>query len=121
MPYDEPEPDDPTLLVGVTLPADPESDLDMAYVFAEEFARLGFDEERLLRLFRQPFYAGAHRLWEALGEARIRGVIRETLALWGGFRCVDRDAAPPAGAQDACVRGAQAVPDGAAGDPGGRA
>ena len=43
MPYDDPDPTDPTLLVGVQLPADPAADLEMAYVFAEEFARMGMD------------------------------------------------------------------------------
>ena len=86
MPYGDPDPSDPSLLVGVSLPADADSDLEMAYIFAEEFARLGFDEGRLLRLFRQPFYAGAHRVWQVLGEERIRGIVRETVAAWGSFQ-----------------------------------
>ena len=92
MPYGEPSPTDPTVLVGVALPADAATDLDMAYVFAEEFARLGFDEERLLRLFQQPFYAGAHRLWQTLGEEMIRSVVRESLEIWGRVRCSERAA-----------------------------
>ena len=52
MAYKEIEPDDPMELVGVVLPANPEAERDMAYVFAEEFARMGYDRERLLALFK---------------------------------------------------------------------
>lgn len=93
MPYDDPAPTDPNVWVAVGVPGDADSDIEMAYVFAEEFARLGYDAESLLRLFRQPFYAGAHRLWVVLGEERIRAVVRETLAAWGGVRARTRDAA----------------------------
>ena len=42
MPFKEPDPTDPNMLVGVMLSADAEATRDMAYVFAEEFARLGY-------------------------------------------------------------------------------
>jgi len=83
MPYGEPDPTDPTVLVGVALPAGPEALTDMAYVFAEEFARLGFDEARLLRVFRNPFYAGPHRAYCVLGEAAIRAIVAECVRVWG--------------------------------------
>ena len=35
MPYQDPDPTDPNMLVGVMLPADAEAMRDMAYVFAE--------------------------------------------------------------------------------------
>ena len=92
MPYDDPDPTDPTMLVGVEVPADDGSDLEMAYTFAEEFAGMGFSEQRLLSLFRQPFYAGAYRACRALGEERIRQIIRETLDTWGRFQVVIHDA-----------------------------
>ena len=85
MPYDDPDPDDPMLLVGVTLPAEEDSAEEMAYVFAEEFARLGFSEQRLLSLFQEPFYAGAHGALEFLGENRIRGIVQEAVGMWGQF------------------------------------
>lgn len=91
MPYDDPDPTDPTLLVGVEVPADDGSDLEMAYAFAEEFACLGFSERRLLALFRQPFYAGAHRALQSLGEEKIQSIVHETLEVWGAFRFVTRD------------------------------
>ena len=92
MPYHDPDPTDPSVLIGVEAPATPESDLEMAYVFAEEFARLGFSEERLLALFQDPFYAGANRALGTLGEERIRTVIAETLSIWGRLRHDVQDA-----------------------------
>ena len=92
MPYDDPDPEDPNVLVGVSLPADRESIREMARAFAEEFAALGFDEARLAALFQQPFYAGAHRALKVLGQDEITGIIRESLQVWGRFRVVVRDA-----------------------------
>ena len=83
MPYDDPDPADPNILVGVVLPADRDAVREMAYVFAEEFARMGFDEQQLLRLFKNPFYAGAHQAYCALGEEAIRRIISECVNAWG--------------------------------------
>jgi hypothetical protein len=79
-------------LVGVVLPADAEATRDMAYVFAEEFARLGFDTQRILRLFRQPFYAAAYQAYCALGEDAVRSIIEECTQIWGRVRV--RDGSP---------------------------
>lgn len=86
MPYNDPDPTDPNILVGVVLPANPEAERDMAYVFAEEFARMGYDRERLLALFKTPFYAGAYGAYRALGEEAIRSIIDECLNAWGHVR-----------------------------------
>jgi hypothetical protein len=83
MPYDEPDPNDPQMLVGVMLPAEPETMREMAFVFAEEFARIGYSREEILRLFRNPFYAGAHGAWRGLGEAAVAGIVDECVAVWG--------------------------------------
>ena len=53
MPYSEPDPSDPHTLVGVGVPAGQEVHLDMAYVIAEEFTRLGFDEDRQIDLLQR--------------------------------------------------------------------
>ena len=95
MPYDDPDPEDPMLLVGVTLPAGPEAAGDMAWVFAEEFARSGFEAAQILELFRAPHYAGAHQAWRTLGDAAIRSIVDETVAVWGRLRPVDRVVAGP--------------------------
>jgi hypothetical protein len=100
MPYREPDPDDPNVLVGVDLPADAEAVRDMAWVFAEEFARLGHDAPQILRVFRAPFYAGAHRALRELGEAEVSAIVAECVDVWGTARRAvaraDRAAAPRA-------------------------
>ena len=83
MPYGDPDPSDPHVLVGVGLPAEAGTMREMAYVFAEEFARIGLDAPRILRLFASPFYAGAHRAYRALGEAAVREIVEECVAVWG--------------------------------------
>jgi hypothetical protein len=100
MPYDDPDPRDPMMLVGVALPAGREAQVEMAAVFAEEFARLGHGEAQILRLFRRPFYAGAYGAWRALGEEEVGAIVREAVAAWGRVRIVDR-VAPAAAACDA--------------------
>ena len=91
MPYEDPDPEDPMLLVGVSLPASHDSQQEMVYGFAEEFARMGFDEQQILGLFRRPFYAGAHAAYRSLGESTVASIIRETLEVWGRIRPVDRE------------------------------
>ena len=91
MPYDDPDPHDPMMLVGVALPADLDAERDMACALAEEFARLGYGEQQIVGLFREPFYAGAHGAYLRLGEAEIRRIVSETLAVWGRVRPVDRE------------------------------
>ena len=83
MPYKDPDPSDPTMLVGVELPADADTTEEMAYVFAEEFARLGFNRRKLMSLFTSPFYAGAHLAYVQLGEKAIEDIVDECLAVWG--------------------------------------
>jgi len=83
MPFKDPDPTDPNMLVGVVLPADAEATRDMAYVFAEEFARMGYTRERLLRLFKNPFYGGAHGAYQALGENETLSIIGECIDVWG--------------------------------------
>lgn len=91
MPYDDPDPTDPNVLVGVSLPGSEEATREMAIAFAEEFAALGFDQDRLMSLFRRPHYAGAHRAYQLLGEKEIERIIRESLAVWGNYRVAIRD------------------------------
>ena len=68
-----PEHDDPMELTGVALPApDASSVLEMTDCFAEEFLRMGAPPERVIAMFRSPFYAGPHLAWRTLGEAAVR-------------------------------------------------
>ena len=83
MPYNDPDPTDPNVLVGVMLPADAEAMREMAYVFAEEFARMGHDRQQILSLFKNPFYGGAHGAYRALGKEAIQSIVDECLGAWG--------------------------------------
>ncbi|MCC7261089.1 MAG: hypothetical protein IT369_01075 [Candidatus Latescibacteria bacterium] len=91
MPLHEPDATDPMMFVGVTLPGDLESTREMAYVFAEEFARLGHPAVQILDLFRKPFYQGAHQALLALGEEEVTRIVGECADLWGRFVWVDED------------------------------
>ena len=97
MPYDEADETDPMLLMGVEIETGQDSLLETARVFAEEFARMGFDEEKLLGLFRNPFYAAAHRAWLVLGEETVGALVREGVGAWGRIRLSDRDTDPESG------------------------
>jgi hypothetical protein len=98
MPHDDPGPDDPHILVGVALPGGPEAARDMAAAIAEEFAAMGLGEEQIMGLFRNPFYAGAHRAMALLGATAVRRMVRESLDVWGRMRIEVRDARDDAGA-----------------------
>lgn len=82
MPFDDPDPDDPHLLVGVSLPGDEKTTREMAEAFADEFAQMGFDRDRLLRLFSNPFYAGAHAALELLGVEEVERIVDESLRVY---------------------------------------
>jgi len=56
---------------------------EMAYVFAEEFCRMGWDAPMILRVFSNPFYAGAHRAYRALGEPALKAIVEECVEVWG--------------------------------------
>ncbi len=77
------EPDDPMEMIGVQLPGQSEAELrDMALCFAEEFVREGWSEEKLERMFKNPFYQGPHLVWKQKGDDFIRGVIAEAMSWW---------------------------------------
>jgi hypothetical protein len=91
MPFKDPDPSDPNVLVGVMLPADGEAMRDMAYVFAEEFARLGYTREQLLWLFKNPFYGGAYGAYRTLGENETLSIIDECINAWGNIQVTVQD------------------------------
>ena len=91
MPFRDPDPTDPNMLVGVMLPADAEAMRDMAYVFAEEFARLGYTREQLLGLFKNPFYGGAYGAYRQLRDTEILSIIDECINVWGRNRITIQD------------------------------
>ncbi|MDF2628368.1 MAG: hypothetical protein K0R39_2199 [Symbiobacteriaceae bacterium] len=52
----------------------------MAACFAEEFAHMGYSEEALLAVFRDPFYQGPHLAYKLRGEDWVRALIRRVIA-----------------------------------------
>ena len=72
-------PEDPMGLVGVRLPAGNDEKgavRDMVECLVEEYLFMGFTPEKVLGLFKDPFYRGAHEAYRRLGEARILEVIK---------------------------------------------
>jgi len=84
MPYEDPDPTDPMTLHGVEVETtSDEAMIEMATCFVEEYARMGFDADRIWRMFHTQGYAGPALALHALGEERIGEVIAEELALRG--------------------------------------
>ncbi len=87
MPYDDPDPTDPMTLHGVVVETPDDSAMvEMAECFIDEYARLGFDADRILHLFNTKGFAGPHMAAQALGEECIRRLVEQVLARWGGRR-----------------------------------
>ena len=78
---------DPMELVGVSLPG---ADLDqMAECLVEEYIRGGWDDESLLRLFRDPFYQATHRVYQEKGEMYVHRLIATLRQRWGYYKGED--------------------------------
>lgn len=87
MPYDDPDPTDPMTLHGVGVEtADESATLEMAECFIDEYARLGFDANRILHMFNSRGYAGPFMTTQLLGAERIRELVERVIARWGGRR-----------------------------------
>ncbi len=94
MPYGDPDPTDPSILVGVRLPGSEESLREMAQVFADEFARIGHTPRQILGLFENPFYAGPHAALRALGVDAVKAIIAEGTGRWPSVQVVDAPEPP---------------------------
>ncbi len=81
------EPDDPMELVGVALGEG--SIEEMAECLVEEYIRDGWDDENLLRLFRDPFYRATYRIYQEKGDEYIRALIGKTRQKWGCWKRAD--------------------------------
>ncbi len=90
MPYGEPDHTDPMTLNGVVLEdvgaPTQEAVHEMAECFIDEYARLGFDANRILHMFSTKGYAGPFMATELLGGQAIRELVEKVLARWGGKR-----------------------------------
>lgn len=71
------EADDPYALVGqgFPVPSDYDSVGLMARTFVEEYAMIGFDRERVMRLFRSARYQGPHGVLRLRGEAYVKELL----------------------------------------------
>jgi len=105
MPHADPDPEDPTILVGVGLPGDEATTREMAAAFADEFARMGYDREQILALFCSPFYAGANDALRLLGDGAIVALVEESVGFWGRLRVEVLDAPSGAAQVNAVLRG----------------
>jgi hypothetical protein len=76
--------EDPFEAVAVSLATAEDTTEEMARTFVEEFALLGFPPEKIMRLFRNPFYAGAHMVYTQRGEDFIQGLLRDVFGTDGG-------------------------------------
>jgi len=90
MPHDDPDPTDPMTLHGVAVETDdPSAMREMACCFIDEYMRMGYEQDRLLSIFKTSKYAGPHMAFQALGEAGIVQLIDEIAARWGGRRAAN--------------------------------
>ncbi|MCC6153948.1 MAG: hypothetical protein IT367_09335 [Candidatus Hydrogenedentes bacterium] len=86
MPYEDPDPDDPMTLNGVTLEAPIEAAVEAAHAYAEELARAGLGRLGILLAFRTPEYRGPYGAYMALGHERIRDIVNESCAVFEACR-----------------------------------
>ena len=91
MSKEEFEETDPMEFVGMGVPATAQADEDMVRAVVEEFLLLGFDRDRLLRLFRDPFYAGTHRVFVERGEEFVTGLLDRVLEEWAPANVAEGD------------------------------
>jgi hypothetical protein len=71
------------VLVGVGLERGPDDQAltEMAFCFVEEYARIGWSGDRILSLFRNPFYRGPHRILSLKGDEFVRDLIETVIGM----------------------------------------
>lgn len=80
MPKDEVDPEDPMELHGVEISGADEREMVLAVV--DEYVRMGFGRDELLRLFSNPHYTMTHRIWTKNGEAFVISCVDHVLDRW---------------------------------------
>ncbi len=68
------EEDDPFAFVGVQVEGEEGRDHlgEMAVAFIDEFRRMGWDDDQIMVLFRNPFFRGPHMVYATRGEEYVR-------------------------------------------------
>ena len=73
--------EDPLELVSVAVPGGDSS--YMAECLVEEYMLLGWSDDQLRSLFRNPFFQLPHQIHQARGDAYVCSLIREVRTNWG--------------------------------------
>ena len=82
MPYDDPDPTDPMTLEAVSIETDdPDATREMATCIIQEFLRMGFHPERIMKMFETSGYAGPNLALQTLGIETIRQIMDEQLSM----------------------------------------
>lgn len=76
-------PEDPMEMTGYQVSGDPRL---MLRLLVEEYARIGWDTEAIMRLARDPNYRGFYGLLQLYGEDSLRNHIAEILSRTGVIR-----------------------------------
>jgi hypothetical protein len=84
-------PDDPLEMFGVQLPGD---SLLMLRLLVEEYARIGWGVDDILRLARDPNYVAFYGLWQRYGERELRRRVAEIISRCGVIRVDVRETRP---------------------------
>ncbi len=96
MPYEDPDPTDPMMLHGMAFETnDDQAIREMAACFIDEYLRLGFTPDRVLKVFQTKGYVGPHSAYQILGERAVVSMIDEYAKRWGprlSKRILDRNA-----------------------------
>jgi len=73
------EAEDPLELISVAVPVPEGYDAlgEMARCFVEEFALMGWNAERILSMFKNPFFQGPYGICQARGEEFVQNLIRQ--------------------------------------------
>ncbi len=67
--------------VGLERGPDDQALTEMAFCFVEEYARIGWSGDRILSLFRNPFYRGPHRILSLKGDEFVRDLIETVIGM----------------------------------------
>ncbi len=86
-----PEPDDPMQIRAEWVTGDQRVMLEC---LIEEFAHMGWDENRIAQMFENPFFLAAHGLRKRFGREAIRECIRQTLRRCGVMHCAISESKP---------------------------
>jgi hypothetical protein len=80
MPKDEFVDEDPMELVGMVMPGEAGQLERMAETIVEEYARMGWDERRMMTLFTHSMFMATHRIYQLKGEAYVKDLLARTCA-----------------------------------------